>query len=317
MLVGPLRVSQVLRLLVVHIFGYSAWSAFVVVIHTLGHAPARLGVGADNVVARIADGLWWSDVGVPFAATGALGSALAIFLGFRNNSAYDRWWEARKIWGELVNDSRTWARLTIAIVREGDTQRMLLHRHLATIYALAYALRGRRDAAIDAVARLAGAAVKDDVKDAPNIVSALLLAQSRTLAELKRSGGIDAFEHQQLEGTIENLTNAQGKCERIKNTPLPRQYDTLPQWFVLWYGVLVPWSLAEPVGWAAVPLSVAITLAFVMLEGSGRAIEEPFEGAVMDTPMLALATTIERDVRFALGEPLPQAATPDVHGVLW
>ena len=325
MLVGELKVLFIARLMLRPIFGFGAWAAVVVVLHTLAHAPERWGL-APGIPARVVAALHWSDVGIPFSAIAALGSALAIFLGFRNNSAYDRWWEARKIWGALVNDSRSWCRQVLSYVESGgpdddvNVKRVrvsLVHRHLAFVHALAHHLRGQRAQAEAVLVRYL-----DDADEAarlnttPNVVSAVLMEQGRQLRAQKAAGRIDGFEHLSMDRLLSNLSDIQGKCERIKNTPLPRQYDVLPRWVAYIYSAMLPLGLVQPLGWACLPVSVTITLIFLALEASGRAIEDPFENAPMDTPMTALSFTIERDLRAALEEPLPPAAVADASGVL-
>lgn len=321
MLAENLRPVPTARLLLPYALAFTAWNSAVMVMHTLGHNPHRLGFTEDNPVYRSSELMFWSDVGIPFAAIAALGSALAIFLGFRNNAAYDRWWEARKIWGGLVNDSRSWARQVVAWV-EGSTaseakpiREELIHRHLAFVHGLAHHLRGQRPEGLEVVGSLVPAAELEQYRGAPNIVTAVLITQGRRVAELRASANIEHFRHLQMDTMLTRLSDIQGKCERIKNTPLPRQYDAFPRWFVYAYAMMIPYGLVHPIGWGAVPVAALVAVLFVALELSGRSIENPFDNTDMDTPMTALAITIERDLRAALGEPLPEPAHA-VRGVL-
>ena len=317
MLVGRLHYRPIARNLARPLLLFSVLGAAAMVSHTAFHHPEVYGIDPARAE-RWVRVTGWYDPGVHFGAISALGGALAIFLGFRNNSAYDRWWEARKIWGALVNDSRSWARQVVSW-SEGPHadayRREAVHRHLAFVYGLALHLRG--DPNLHAT--VAGFVSEEEAAhyaSVPNIPTALLIRQGQRVAEARADGTIEHFRHLQLDEMLTRLSDIQGKCERIKNTPLPVQYDQIPRAFVYFYGIVLPFGLVGSMGWAAVPLSVAITLLFLLLEGSGRVIENPFEGQAMDTPMLALANTIERDLRAALGEDLPAKVTPDEHGVL-
>lgn len=256
-------------------------------------------------------------------AVSALGTALAIFLSFRNSAAYDRWWEARKIWGGLVNDSRSWTRQVLSWVEHpggdndvaNDLHKELVHRHLAFVWGLAHSLR-RLPNTHEAIARFLSTTEQEAMKQAPNLTTALLLRQGQRLSEIERQGLLTHLRHLEMDDILTRLSDLQGKCERIKNTPLPRQYETIPRTFVRVYGCMLPFGLAPSLGWLCLPLGLLIGLLFDLLENSGRVIEDPFENSAFDTPMFALSTTIERDLQAALGEPLPDALTPSEAGVL-
>lgn len=323
MLTRTLHPTQVLINFLPHALLFGAWAGVVVTFHTLAHYPQRLGA-EPGMLARAVEALSWSSIGIPFAAIAALGGALAIFLGFRNSSAYDRWWEARKIWGALVNDSRSWCRQVVAWVEAGSTsaaaatalKRELVHRHIAFVHGLRHHLRGERTELLATMARLVPADESARYAQVPNVPTALLIEQGKRVASAHDAGQIERFRHIQMDGMLTRLSDIQGKCERIKNTPVPRQYDAFPRWFAYFYGLMLPFGLVDPIGWGAVPVSACIVVVFIALEASGRIIEDPFENTIMDTPMTALAITIERDLRAALDEPVPPAAVPDKRGVL-
>ncbi len=325
MVVRDISPGRVAKALTPHIAVLTVWSVVALVIHTLSHHPGDWGL-EDSALTRLTAVLQWSDQGIPFGAIGALGSALAIFLGFRNNSAYDRWWEARKIWGALVNESRSWCRQVVAWAQAPDDaedpqqavaelRRRLVHRHLAFVHGLALHLR-KQPQLLETVARFVPEDEAERYATVPNVPTALLIEQGRAVADARERGGIEHFRHLAMDDLLTRLSDIQGKCERIKNTPIPRQYDAFPRWFVYFYAAILPFALVGTTGWGAIPLSVGITILFLALEASGRYIENPFENARLDTPMTALAVTIERDLRAALGEPLPDAIVPDEMGVL-
>lgn len=322
MLASDLRPLPVARVLLRYLVGFMVWNTIVTMFHTVAHYPERFGLSRDLFVAQLTESMHWTDVGIPFSAIAALGSALAIFLGFRNSAAYDRWWEARKIWGALVNDSRTWARQVVAWVEsqtedEAQAWRVeLIHRHLAFVHGLSHHLRKQRAELLHAARRFVPEAEATRYEEVPNVVTAILIRQGQRVADARAEGRIEHFRHLQMDSMLTRLSDIQGKCERIKNTPLPRQYDAFPRWFVYAYGMMLPFGLVHPIGWGAVPVAAFVAILFVALEMSGRQIENPFENSFMDTPMTALSITIERDLRAALGEPLPQPIQPSDQGIL-
>jgi len=325
MLIQDLKFTQTLRFILPWWAGFTAWGFFAVGVHLAIHSPEVFGLD-HTLLGTLSETVRWTEVGFPFSAIGALGSALAIFLGFRNNSSYDRWWEARKIWGALVNDSRSWCRQVIAWTEAptGDSEhnldvaelrRQLIHRHLAFVHGLALHLR-RQPELLQRVGEFVSPAEAAGYAEMPNVPTAILIEQGKQLARARNCGQIEHFRHLNMDELLTRMSDIQGKCERIKNTPLPRQYDALPRWFTYVYGAVLPFGLAHPLGWAAGPVGAVITVIFLLLEGSGRAVENPFEGSPMDTPMTSLAVTIERDLRAALGETLPDAVKPHADGVL-
>ena len=322
-LVGRLRWSPIIW----NLRGFIAWFTFIstvaVALHLAVHRPQYWGISPD-LLPPVVGVTGWFGVDIPFAAIGTLGVALAVFLAVRNLSAYQRWWEARKMWDSLVSDSRSWCRQCVAWLRvesgagAADVlafRRELIHRQLAFVHGLVGHLR-KEDGLVDAIEGFLPPDEADYYRSVPNVPTALLIRQGVRVAELRSAGILEHFRHLKMDDTLTRLSDIQGKCERIKDTPLPRQYEWLPRPFVLVFGSIMPFGLAGAMGWAAIPLSVAIALLFVLVEKSGQIMEKPFEGLEMDTPMSALATTIERDLRTALEEPLPDSPGPDGRGVL-
>jgi putative membrane protein len=272
------------------------------------------------------------EAALPFAPVAVLGTALSIFLGLRNSSSYDRWWEARKAWGGIVNMSRTFARQVITLSEPetnrpadiGNVHRDLIYRHLAWMNALRLQLR------LQTAVQTWESDVKKFLPDeerrvldsARNKATQLLLAQGLRASDYKRRGIYDDFRHMQLDNSLSELYNLQGTCERIKNTPLPRQYDFFNYLFMHIFVFLVPFSLLEifektPMPYLLIPFSVMIGFVFFIVEGVGRRIEDPFENKITDTPMTALCRTIEIDLRQMLGEEeLPPKLEP-VDGFLF
>ncbi len=248
-----------------------------------------------------------------------LGSALAVILGVRNNVAYARWWEARSLWGSAVNNSRSFARGVLAMLGGGEAhaarKAALVRLQIAWAQALRLALR--REDPWSELERLLPASTLARVRQAANVPTALQAELGRALAEADRAGGLDSMRLAALNGTLSELANAQGGLEKIKNTPLPRQFEQFPRVFVGAYCLLLPIGLLHDLG-AATPVgSTVIGFAFYVLDQIGRDLEDPFEGTVHDVPMSAITRTIEVDLRQMLGEHEAPRPLAPVNGVLW
>lgn len=262
-------------------------------------------------------------VTIPVAIPAMLGTALSILLGFRTNSAYDRWWEARKIWGAIVNDSRTLARQVTSLFflpdgsnsREMTTmQREMVHRQIAWNYVLARSLRGQ-DPFSDIETTLAAEEI-DALRSQDNRPNAILQTQARRLRDALREGYLDSFRFLPIEGTLTRTCDNMGKCERIKNTVFPAHYSILVSLIIGLFFLLLPLGLVESLGWVTAPVAFVIAIVFWMIEAMGTAMQDPFENFVTDTPMRALSRTIEINLRQQLGETeLPEKIQPE-DGVL-
>jgi putative membrane protein len=261
---------------------------------------------------------------IPGLTVSLLGAALSIFLGFRTNSAYDRWWEARKLWGSLVNSSRSLARQAIsfiqapAIDQQDEAQwnaRKLVYHQIAFVHALRLALRKQEP--WEELSRVLDASTISALQQEKNVPAALLQKMGEYTAALARKRFVSDLQLQRLDSTFTDLSNIQGGCERIKNTPLPRQYDFYPELLVKVYCIILPFVLVDDLKWFTPVATVVIGSAFLVLNRIGKNLEDPFENCVYDTPMTALSFTIEMNLRQALGETqLPEPVTP-VGGVLW
>jgi putative membrane protein len=264
-----------------------------------------------------------------FAPVAVFGSALAIFVAFRNNSAYARWWEARQIWGGIVNSSRVFARLAITFADSHSQQanfdperteafkQAVVKACIAWVNALRLQLRGQDE--WDELLPFLSANDFEAVKRAQNKPNHLHMIIARKIYEAMANGTLGGFDSFQMEGQLLALANYQGGAERIKNTPLPRQYDFFTRIFVFIFSLLLPFGMLglfqspemKPFAWVAVPLSILIGGVFVIMEKTGAANENPFENKITDVPMTALCITIERDLREMLGEEaLPPSLKP-------
>ncbi|GAB4415765.1 MAG: bestrophin family ion channel [Bacteroidia bacterium] len=271
----------------------------------------------------------WSFLAVNFTPVGVLGSALAIFVAFRNNSAYGRWWEARTLWGGIVNSSRVLARLVITFTdshrhqpqydqaRSEAFKQRLVYQQIAWVHALRLHLRGQNT--WQELQPLLAPEVYEMVRTKAHKVNAIQLRMGQEIYQAMADGTLGGFDSFQLEGQLLALTNYQGGAERIKNTPLPRQYDFFTRIFVLLFATLLPLGLLSffmseplrPLAWLIVPLTGLVAGVFIIMERTGAANEDPFENRVTDVAMTAICNTIERDLRELLGETdLPPKAVP-------
>ena len=257
---------------------------------------------------------------IPFSL---IGLALSIFLGFRNNACYDRWWEARKLWGALINTTRSQARQLQDLVATDDPQQAaevvafqdeMIRRTIGFAYGLKYHLR--TEITLDAVAPWVPEAERAALETSSNVPYALSSAMGRRLRYALTRGWIDPFHLPILEASLTGLTDIQGGCERIKNTPVPLSYTMLTHRLVALYCLALPFGIASQVGHVTPLVVLFISYAFLGLDGLGSQLEDPFELDANDLPLSNLARTIEINLLERLGvDPLP-APTQSVRGVL-
>jgi len=308
-----------------------------------------------TLVTALHEVLGWRFISIPWLPLSAVAVAVAFYLGFKNNASYDRMWEARKIWGAIVNASRSWAfsardLVTDAFPGHGEAgpdelaehRRTLVLRHVAWLDALRHQLRriqtwehqgGRfdelrrstgvpeyREDLQEVLSATLALTERDEVLRMINPAAHLLANQSRHLAELRQRRLIDGFSHAELQRILIELMAQQGKAERIKNFPFPRQYATVNHLFAVLFCGLVPFGMLEvfsnaPVAiWATIPFSAIVSWVFLTTDRIGDWSENPFEGLANDVPISSMSRGIERDIRQMVGQrELPPARTPVDH----
>jgi len=308
---------------------------------------------------------------LPWTPIALVGTAVALLVSFQNNAAYGRAWEARKIWGGIINQSRSWAIMVKAVVTNEHAQEpvadgelleqhtSLIHRHLAWLTALRHAMRETRSWEVFAdhhtnkewqeriqiperdhslehdLQPLLSEGECQQVLQMTNKSAAIISLQSNHLRALKERGLVWEFAFLELAGQLQELLDLQGKSERIKNFPYPRQYASLGYDLVRVFIVLLPFgvipefsnigesltgsypSLAGYFVWMAIPFSMIISWVFHTMQRIGIVGENPFEGTANDVPISTIARAIEIDMREINGEaastiPKPLAV---VHGV--
>ena len=261
-------------------------------------------------------------VTIPEVAVTVLGAALSILLAFRTNSAYARWWEARTIWGSLVNNSRSLARQVISFPRSANGgasaaqlfSQTFVYRQIAFTHALRCALR--KEPPWEEIRPILGAQDLEALRRAQNVPAAILQKMGEQLSEAAGQKVVSEIELHRIDQTLSDLSNILGGCERIKNTPLPRQYDYYPELLIKVYCTVLPFIIVDEVGLLTPVVTLVVGSAFLVLNRIGKNLEDPFENAPYDVPMTALSRTIEINLRQALGErEVPPPVTP-VGGVL-
>ncbi|MCI5055298.1 MAG: hypothetical protein MRY83_04265 [Flavobacteriales bacterium] len=290
--------------------------------------PMLFVIGWSVIVWFIHDFFQFKELRVNFTPIGVLGSALAIFIAFRNNSAYGRWWEARKLWGGVVNSSRVLARLIITFTdshkhqenyqsdRSEAFKKRMVYKCIAWPHALRLHLRNQNDWTF--LTQYLDEAEYYDLLKSQNKPMYLQLLLGKDIYDAMGNGTLGGFDSFQMEGQLLALANYQGGAERIKNTPLPRQYDFFTRLFVILFTTLLPFGLLslfqteslDGLSWLIIPFSIIISCVFIIMERTGAANEDPFENKVTDTPMTAICNTIERDLKEMLGEEIPEKLIP-------
>jgi len=295
---------------------------------------------------------------IPWTPLALIGTAVAFVIGFQNNASYGRIWEARKIWGGIVNTSRTFGAFVQDMVNNEHAEKpvdesalqseikILTNRHIAWMTALRFAMREPRkwettvnhrtnqewgfrppekDTLLESELKsIISESDFDYVMSKNNKPTALLYLQSHHLKELKEKGLVWEFSFLELEAIVQELFTLQGKSERIKNFPYPRQFATLNHFFMWIFVLLLPLSIVPQFAeiganvidkspligkyfmWLSIPFYVIVAWIFHTMERIGRTGENPFEGTANDVPISTISRGIEIDLLQNLGEPQDQ-----------
>ena len=293
--------------------------------------------------------LQWHRLTLPFLPIATVGTAVAFYVGFKNNSSYDRLWEARKIWGEITNISRSLVTYLIAVTqREAaetrDSVKKFVYRHIAFINMLRLQLRRRNvwdesneytrmskecfsnrpfdEESTEILHQFCEKEEAVELLSKHNIALEIIQKQLNDLVSFKDRGWIDGYEHSDLLRFCSDFNNHQGKAERIKNFPFPRQYAFFSEVFVYIFVSLLPFGLIGEFAKISpdhelltIPFTLLISWVFITMEKVGDTSENPFEGSLNDVPMSTICRNIEIDLRALLGEtelPQPLQAVDDI-----
>jgi ion channel-forming bestrophin family protein len=295
-------------------------------------------IGTIPVVLYHIVGLKW--LAIPWTVVALLGTATAFLIGFKNTQTYNRTWEARQIWGAILNSSRTWGAMSRDFLDNSTKTKELVYRHFAWLTALRYQMRDNRawettnnaqnteyqayytipEKESSLENELAKYISEDELKyilTTKNRAAQLMSLQSKALKELFANGEIDSYQFVEMQRMIRDFFDQQGKSERIKNFPYPRQFATINLFFVRLFCIMLPFGMLNEFDklnagidglmkgnmvWLVIPFSVLISWVYTSLEQVGESTENPFEGSANDVPISQMSRTIEIDLREMLGE---------------
>lgn len=254
-----------------------------------------------------------------FSVSAIMGTAIAILLGFRTSAAYDRWWEARKVWGSIINDSRTLIRQAIGFIspsehKESDIVKLARYQ-IAWSYALTTSLRKLP----------LSEQVKSNLSDVDyntvtgqlNVPNAILKLIEQQLASLHRNNQLDPFHYGLMDQTIKDLCDHMGKCERIKNTVFPVHYGFFIRLSIIIFALLLPLELVEFLGVLIIPVTFAVILFISVIESIADYLQDPFENRPADISMTTISRMIEINLMQMAGiKNVPPPLQPDKKGIL-
>jgi ion channel-forming bestrophin family protein len=304
-------------------------------------------IGIIPVVLYQLVGLKW--LAIPWTVVALLGTATAFIVGFKNTQTYNRTWEARQIWGAILNSSRAFGTMSRDFLNNSDKTKELVYRHFAWLTALRYAMRDSRawetsnhsyneeykgfynipEKETPLEEELKKYLSENELKyilSTKNRAAQILSLQSKTTKELFDNKEIDDYRFVEMQRMIKDLYDQQGRSERIKNFPYPRQFATINSFFIKLFCLLLPFGMLKEFDklnesidgfmkgnmvWLVIPFSVLISWVYTSLEQVGESTENPFEGSANDVPISQMSRTIEIDMREMLGETdLPPALQP-------
>jgi putative membrane protein len=249
---------------------------------------------------------------MPLSIPALLGTAISILLSFKMNQSYDRWWEARKVWGAIVNDSRTFILQLQSFlpVDENETVRRLAYRQIAWCFVLGRSLRGL--VALEGSEHLLSTDDQAEVSQQTNKALAILQLNVKDIKEVRLQNKLETFTQLQLDNTIVRLTDSMGRAERINGTVFPSTYRKFLHFTIYLFIITLSISLKQVNMIFEIALLLAIASAFFLIEKSAYHLQDPFKNRPSDIPVTAIARTIEINIRQLLGERnVPEPVKPD------
>lgn len=240
---------------------------------------------------------------MPLAIPLFLGTAISVLLSFKLNQSYERWWEARKIWGAIVNDSRSLVIQLQTLVNKGNdaTVNKVALRQIAWCYCLGQTLRDRDP--MENLSEYISADEWDELNHHNNKPLALLQMHARNLSELKEKNQTEVFTLVQLNTTIVNLTNSMGMAERIKTTVFPITYRIFLHLIIYLFVITLSISLLDIERYFEIPLLLVLSSGFFLLERSATEMQDPFRNHPTDIAVTAIARTIEINIKQLIKHP--------------
>ncbi|MGK4566977.1 bestrophin family protein [Flavobacterium sp. 3HN19-14] len=238
---------------------------------------------------------------IPIAIPTIVGTVISLLLAFKSNQAYDRWWEARIVWGGIVNDSRSLLRQIISFYKDPDFsdeannfKEGFAKRQAAWCYSLAQSLRGKDP--IKPVKSLLNDEELQFVKRYKHVPNAILMLHAKALTRATEKGKLNTFQQVEIDNTLTRLCDSMGKCERIKNTIFPTTYSMYIRFTLCLFIILLPFGVVQHLGWLQIPVIVTLGAAFFLIEKMAIHLQDPFESRPTDTPMTAISNNIENNL---------------------
>lgn len=240
---------------------------------------------------------------MPLVIPTFIGTAISILLSFKLNQSYDRWWEARKVWGAIVNDSRSFVIQLQTLVAKGNDAiiKRLAYRQIAWCHSLGQSLRGLNPT--DNLDKFITPEDLAELQQHSNKSLALLHLNGKDIKNLKEDEQLEIFAQLQLDNTLVRLCYAQGRAERIKTTIFPVTYRMFLHGIIYLFVVTLSIALKDVGGIFEIPLLLLISSSFFLLEKSATHMQDPFANKPTDTAMTAIARTIEINIKQLLKEP--------------
>jgi len=246
---------------------------------------------------------------LPIAFSALMGTAIAFFIGFNNNQAYDRWWEARTIWGGIVNDSRSWGRELIANNLDQTATKRMIYRHIGFLYALTAFLRRIDD---NSYREFIPDSDLHQITPGSHIPNVLLRIQSQELKQLKTNNYLSEFEFYSLNKLLQNFCDGMGKSERINNTVFPINYVFFTKLFIWLFIALITLSTNDEVGWPSIILGWLMGFVFNTIQLNGMNLMNPFEYQPSGVPISSITRNIEINLLQELNEEYIPSPLPSV-----
>lgn len=266
-----------------------------------------IGVAAYYLKAPIKDNIPDIPLGIP----AFLGTSISVIISFKLSQSYDRWWEARKIWGAIVNDSRTLVlQLQSFLVKGSDNDiKKIGLRHIGWCFSLAQSLRGQTG--LENMERYLSPEDIAAISTHRNKALAILQLNAHHIAELRRGDKMDIRSHIHISNTLSNFSNAMGMAERIKNTVFPVTYRLFLRSFIYVFVITLSVSLAETIDYFSILVLLMVSCSFFLLEKSATLLQDPFSNKPTDTPITSISTTIEINIKELLNEmDIPEPVRP-------
>ncbi len=251
------------------------------------------------------------DLNIPISIGTFLGTAIALLLSFKLSQSYDRWWEARKIWGSIVNDSRTFVIQLKAFSKNKDKELInkMAYRQIAWCYALSQRLRN--ESSTKNINVFISKQELSSLEHQNNTTLVLLDNQSQDLSTLHKENLINDFQQIQIDNTLVKLCSSMGKVERIKNTTFPKTYRLTLHFFIYIFLITLSLALAKMPNLIEIPLMIFISIPFFLIEKIAFNMQDPFENKPTDVAMTSICRTIEINIKQQIGDPdIPKPITP-------